>query len=403
MQSLFSAEQFTAMGQGTPVSSGSLPARGFLSAIVINASPYWLELLDEQGGHLLTIPPLNRGSFQFLRPLQSVSVQNVPSLPALSLTLPASQSWQVRILLSPNTVTTEVASLGVANMIAGTINATVNGAVNATITDSTVTLDSNVVNALLAGNPGILFGSATQSVTNLAVGGSVTFPVTGPLGNYDGAQCVIVSGSGYTTYNLNVTPYLAQGLIGAGAYVASSSAAGDTATTQATGTAGVAIQSYQLFVNPAFTNSINVTVINNGTVAVTDTFTVYVFARMSAAIRMGGNIVTVAHVAGITDYASASYSYASVGLGGWTILVSNATNETIHVVPNFGWTHAGGFASAIGGPNYTVDTAYVSIVSGASQAFTNLPVGARNLNITVNWPTKPTSGSYEFEILEYAG
>lgn len=301
---------------------------------------------------------------------------------------------QVILTLSAQSISTPVRQSLITQMA---------GVINATITDSTVTLDSKIVNAVLQENPGILFGSATQSVTNLAVGGSVTFPVSGPLGNYDGVQCIIVSGSGYTTYNCNATPYLSNGVIGAGAYVASSSAAGDTTTTQATGTTGSAIQSYQLFVNPAFTNSINVTVINNGSVAVTDTFTVYVFARMSAAIRMGGNIVTVAHVAGITDYATASYSYASVGLGGWTILVSNATNETIHVVPNFGWTHAGGFASAIGGPNYTVDTAYVSIVSGASQAFTNLPVGARNLNITVNWPTTPTSGSYEFEILEYAG
>lgn len=342
----------------------------------------------------LTVPSYSTLTCPVAGNLQ-VTVKGLSKDTSLLIVSNTAVTWGTSTVAVPLNVTP------IASKAVTTIN--VAGNVNATITDSAVTLDSNVVNALLLENPGILFGSATQSVTNLAVGSSVTFPVSGPLGNYDGVQCIIVSGSGYTTYNCNATPYLSNGVIGAGAYVASSSAAGDTTTTQATGTTGSAIQSYQLFVNPAFTNSINVTVINNGSAAVTDTFTVYVFARMSAAIRMGGNIVTVAHVAGITDYTTASYSYASVGLGGWTILVSNATNETIHVVPNFGWTHAGGFASAIGGPNYTVDTAYVSIAAGASQAFTNLPVGARNLNITVNWPTTPTSGSYEFEILEYAG
>jgi hypothetical protein len=342
----------------------------------------------------LTVPSYSTLTCPVAGNLQ-ITVKGLSKDPSLLVVSNTAVTWGTSSVAVPLNVTP------IASKAVTTIN--VSGDVNATITDSAVTLDSNVVNALLLENPGILFGSASQSVTNLAVGGSVTFPVTGPLGNYDGAQCVIVSGSGYTTYNLNVTPYISRGLIGAGAYVASSSAAGDTTTTQATGTAGVAIQSYQLFVNPAFTNSINVTVINNGTVAVTDTFTVYVFARMSAAIRMGGNIVTVAHLAGITNYATASYSYASVGLGGWTILFANSTNEAAHVVPNFGWTHAAGFASAIGGPNYTVDTAYISVPAGQSQSFTNLPVGARWLNIVVSWPTAPTSGSYEFEILEYAG
>lgn len=116
--------------------------------------------------------------------------------------------------------------------------------------------------------------------------------------------------------------------------------------------------------------------------------------------RVGGTIEEIGSGTGITDYNTAFYTFDIEGLGAFSYCLDQSTNETMNLGTLFFWAASTVVSDVVFNPS----TSYSSwaIPAGQNGCVSNLLAGAPAVGFVVSWPTKPTSGSYEFAVYEYS-
>lgn len=116
--------------------------------------------------------------------------------------------------------------------------------------------------------------------------------------------------------------------------------------------------------------------------------------------RIGGYITDISSGSSITDYNTAFYTANVSGVGAWTWCFDNGTNEATTIYSQFVWASGTVLSQVVFNPSTSPSS--WSVAAGQNFCVSNLQLGAPIVGIGVTWPTAPTTGSYEYEIYEYA-
>lgn len=226
-------------------------------------------------------------------------------------------------------VTVSNTSIPVTNESGGSL--TVAGTLDANITGSSVTIDTSNVDAFVANNSLVYFGSQTTDVTNLAAGAQIKFPdiINTAAGYFEGVYCILSSSNGYSDYNFipNNSGVLFKGIKGviSTAYLFNLSVTTSYTNTQYTGSAGAGYNTWTFSTPTMFSDIAGYLVNTSSNTIASDAVTVTVYAIMTSVTASIGNQPATG------AYESFVYFSESISSGGPTTFTVLAANSNQYI------------------------------------------------------------------------